>query len=358
MPLSDKNPLQTSPHSARGIQIFDLLRGFVRGTKKHSRSGFTLIELLVVIAIIAILIALLLPAVQQAREAARRTQCKNNLKQLGLALHNYESTHSVFPLISHNSTGFSAQAQILPFIDQGNLQNLIDFANPLMTGSGPNVTLNPDYVGVQDRLIPVLLCPSDSGDPILDDGEFRWAGTNYLVNIGSGTGFNYCASGGSVLPDGIFWRGSNTRLRDITDGTSNTVLMAEGLFGGRDGVSTTVLTDPQRQIKRASGGGSPCTRTAEDLVAAGVSGYNGGRAGSWIRATASHIAVNGFYTPNSRNPDVTFHGDVISASRSAHVGGAQAVLADGSVRFVSENVNLETWRALFTRNGGEVIGDF
>lgn len=358
MPVFQKNSSQNRPRSAHGIQIFDPLREFARSTQKRSRSGFTLIELLVVIAIIAILIALLLPAVQQAREAARRTQCRNNLKQLGLALHNYESTHSVFPLISQNTTGFSAQAQILPFIDQGNLQNLIDFAKPLMTGSGPNVVLNPDYQGIQDRLIPMLLCPSDSGNPMLDDEGVRWAGTNYLVNVGSGTGFNYCTRGDSVLPDGIFWRGSNVRLRDITDGTSNTVLMAEGLFGGRDGVSATVLTDPQRQTKRAGGGGSPCSRTAENLAAATTSGYNGTRAGSWIRTTASHIAVNGFYTPNSRDPDVSFHGDVVSASRSAHVGGTQAVLADGSVRFVSENVNLETWRAFFSRNGGEVISEF
>ncbi len=325
--------------------------------KKLSRFGFTLIELLVVIAIIAVLIALLLPAVQQAREAARRTQCRNNLKQLGLALHNYESTHNVFPLISHNSTGTSAQAQMLPFIDQGNLQNLIDFSKPLMLGSGPNISLNPAFQGIQDRQVPTFLCPSDSGDPMSLDRDVQWAATNYLMNIGSGTGFNYCASG-VVEPDGLFWRGSSSRIRDITDGTSNTVLMAEGVFGGRDGVSSTLLTDPQRQLRQVSGGGAACTRTAENLVSSPTTGYNGGRNGSWIRTTASHTGVNAYYPPNSSSPDTSFHGDVVSASRSAHVGGTQAVLADGSVRFVSQNVNLETWRALFSRNGKETISDF
>ncbi len=324
------------------------------GNRKRWSRGFTLIELLVVIAIIAILIALLLPAVQQAREAARRTQCRNNLKQLGLALHNYASTHSVLPLISYDSTGYSPQAQILPFIDQGNLHNLIDFDEPLMLGSGPSQYLNPVHDGIQDRVLNVLVCPSDSGDPMYSEGSVTWAGTNYLVNVGSGTGLNYCETSD---PDGVFWRGSSTRFRDITDGTSNTILMAEGLFGGRDAVSTTVLTDPQRQIKRYSGG-SPCSNTAEDLAAGAAAGYTGVRAGSWIRTTGYHITVNGYYTPNNSEPDVSHHGNIVSSSRSNHVGGTQILLADGAVRFVSDNINLLIWRALFTRDGGEVIGEF
>ena len=327
------------------------MSAMLRGRRSR---GFTLIELLVVIAIIAILIALLLPAVQQAREAARRTQCRNNLKQLGLALHNYESTHRVLPLISSSSTGFSPQAQILPFIDQGNLHDLIDFSEPLMLGSGPSVSLNPVHAGIQDQRLAVLLCPSDSGDPMYSDDGVWWAGTNYLVSVGSGTGLNYCES---LEPDGLFWRGSNARFRDITDGLSNTILMAEGLFGGRDAVSTTVLTDPQRQIKRVSGGG-PGSRTAEDLTGAAASGYTGVRAGSWIRTTGYHITVNGYYTPNNPLPDVSHHGHIVSSSRSAHAGGTQVVLGDGSVRFASDSISLVTWRALFTRAGGEVVGEF
>ncbi|MHC2068802.1 DUF1559 domain-containing protein [Bremerella sp. T1] len=314
------------------------------------RNAFTLVELLVAIAIIGILIALLLPAVQQAREAARRMQCQNNLKQLGLALHNYHDTHRKFPLISSESTGFSAQAQMLPYLEQGNLHDLIDFREPLMLGSGPSVSLNPVHAGIQDRLLPMLLCPSDSGDPLYNDGTDTWAGTNYMVNVGSGDGLNFCEG---CDPNGLFWRGSDTAFRDITDGTSHTILMAETLFGGRDSVSTTVLTDPQRQTKRVSGG-APGSKTGEDLDAASASGYTGVRAGSWIRTTGYHITINGFYTPNSRSPDVSHHGHIVSSSRSNHPGGTQIVLADGAVNFVPETINLAVWRALFTRGGGEV----
>ena len=314
------------------------------------RPAFTLVELLVVIAIIGILIALLLPAVQQAREAARRIQCQNNLKQLGLAMHNYHDTHRKFPPISSSSTGFSAQAQILPFIEQGNLHDLIDFSEPLMLGSGPSVTLNPVHAGIQDRPLEMFLCPSDSGDPLTYDGSDTWAGTNYMLNVGSGDGLNYCEG---CDPNGLFWRGSDTAFRDITDGTSHTILMAETLFGGRDQVSTTVLTDPQRQIKRVSGG-PPGSKTAQDIHAASASGYTGARAGSWIRTTGYHITINGFYSPNSENPDASHHGYIVTSSRSNHPGGTQIVLADGSVSFVPETIDLATWRALFTRGGGEV----
>jgi len=321
------------------------------------RYGFTLVELLVVIAIIGVVVSLLLPAVQAAREAARRMQCQNQLKQLALAVHNYESVYGMFPYYPPEATGLSPQARLLPFIEQANLNQLIDYSQPLMFGSGPNITLNPAYAAITDMALPVMQCPSESGDPYLIDRDVRWAGGNYLVNIGSGTGLNYCRTA-THQPDGLFWSGARTQFRDITDGTSNTVLMAEGLFGGRDAVSTTVLTDPRRQMMRASGGGGVCTRTAEELTAAEPAGYVGTRAGAWLRATSFHVTINGFYPPNSPHPDTSHHGDVVTSSRSNHPGGALCSLADGSVRFVSDSVNLGTWRALFTRAGGEILADF
>src|SRR5690606_10078976 len=158
--------------------------------------------------------------------------------------------------------------------------------------------------------------------------------------------------------DGLFWSGSKTSFRDITDGTSSTILMAGGLFGGRDAVSTTAPTDARRQMKRASGGGGVCTRTAEDLVAAGAAGYTGTRSGSWIRATSFHVTINAFYPPNSSHPDTSHHGDVITSSRSNHPGGTNCSLADGSVRRVSDSVDLATWRALYTRAGSELVGEY
>jgi prepilin-type N-terminal cleavage/methylation domain-containing protein len=318
------------------------------------RRGFTLIELLVVIAIIAILIALLLPAVQQAREAARRTQCKNNLKQLALAAHNYAETHSSFPLQAGASLyGYSAQAQLLPFHEQGNLHGLIDFSQPLTIGLAWNPQVNPAIAAVAGTRISVLLCPSESGNPMYTDGfGFEWAGGNYLVNGGSGTNLNYC----SGRNDGLFWRGSNTKFRDITDGTSNTVFMAETLFGNRQ-PATTTLVDPQRQMKRVSLG-SPCQPTAEALEATASSNFNGNRAGIWISSTGFHTLIQGYYPPNSRNPDFGNHGEIVSGPRSLHVGGAQLSLCDGSVRFVSENVDLATFRNLFSRNDGQVVGEF
>ena len=324
--------------------------------KMHSRknSGFTLIELLVVIAIIAILIALLLPAVQQAREAARRTQCKNNLKQLALAAHNYADTHNSFPLQAGASLyGYSAQAQLLPFHEQANLHRLISFSQPLTIGLAWNPQVNPANAVVAGTRIPVLMCPSDAGNPMYIDGfGFGWAGGNYLVNGGSGTNLNYCSSAN----DGLFWRGSNTKFRDITDGTSNTAFMAETLFGNRQ-VATTTLVNPQRQMKRVSLG-SPCGPTAEVMETTSSTNYNGNRAGAWISSTGYQTLVQGYYTPNSKNPDFGNHGEIVSGPRSLHAGGAQLSLCDGSVRFVSENVTLPPFRAIFSRNDGQVIGEF
>jgi prepilin-type N-terminal cleavage/methylation domain-containing protein len=316
--------------------------------------GFTLIELLVVIAIIAILIALLLPAVQQAREAARRTQCKNNLKQLGLAAHNYHDVHNSFPLNAANSTyGYSAQAQLLPFHEQANLHSLIDFNQPAKAGPPWASTMNPTIQAVASQALNVLLCPSDAGDPFyIDRNGDTWAGSNYLFNGGSGAGTNYC----SRVNDGLFWRGSRTKFRDITDGTSNTIFSAETLFGLR-GDSTTVLQDAQRQMKRISGG-PPCGPDADAMVGMSASGFDGRRAGAWILNTGYNSLINGYFTPNSDFPDMSHHGEVVSGPRSLHVGGAQAALCDGSVRFISDSVDLTTFRNAFARDDGEVLGEW
>lgn len=313
-----------------------------------------MIELLVVIAIIAILIAVLLPAVQQAREAARRTQCKNNLKQLALAAHNYHDTHSSFPLNASASLyGYSAHAQLLPFFDQANLHNLIDFNQPAQLGLAWMPQMNPAIQPVASQPLAAMMCPSDAGNPFYTDNNGDiWAGGSYLLNGGSGRGTNYCAS----RNDGLFWRGSRTKFRDVTDGTSNTVFMAETLFGNR-GPNTTVMLDHQRQMKRISAGGA-CSMDAELMPPLPATRYEGVRAGAWILSTGFHAIIHGFLTPNSELPDMTHHGEVVSGPRSLHMGGAQISLCDGSVRFVSENVNQEILRNAFARNDGNVIGEW
>ena len=318
-----------------------------------ARGGFTLIELLVVIAIIAILVALLLPAVQQAREAARRSSCKNNLKQLGLAMHNYHDTHNALPLQGSAANSYSVHAQVLPFIEQGNLQNVIDFRIPLMTGPGNAPVLNPPLFEVARQPIDVFLCPSESAQVIFTDTNGHdYAGLNYLLNGGSGVGTNYC----STNNDGLFWRGSKTKFRDITDGLSNTALMAEGLIGLGANNDDNNLINAQRQLRRV--GGTSCQVQAENMLTDPVTSYDGRRATAWIRNNGYTTMVHGYLGPNSNNPDAGNHGEVLSGPRSNHKGGAQLVLADGSVRFVSDSINRVTLQRLFSRADGQVLGEF
>lgn len=336
-----------------------------------SRKGFTLIELLVVIAIIAVLIALLLPAVQQAREAARRVQCKNNLKQIGLALHNYHDAHGMFPPNGATSQySYSPQAQLLPFIEQANLQRLIDFNQPLIIGSGgPGSILNPAIAAAARTVVPVFLCPSDGGEVLYVDTakspNETFAGGNYMGNAGSGTGWNCYLSRPPSQPswngnDGLFWNGSSVRIRHITDGTTNTIAFGEALFGLKNG--STPLVDHRRQTA-GGGGGAPGSKDAETLDAAGAAhppGANHGssRGESWIRGTAQNVMFNGYFPPNAKRPDVSFHGQGLLSARSMHAGGVNVALCDGSVRFAADSIDVGIWRALFTRARGEVISDF
>ncbi|MFO0875808.1 MAG: DUF1559 domain-containing protein [Gemmataceae bacterium] len=305
------------------------------------RRAFTLIELLVVIAIIAILIGLLLPAVQKVREAASRMKCQNNLKQLGLALHSYEGTYQSFPQ-ARNAWPLvhSGLSRLLPFVEQENLQRLCDYSTP------PTSATN---LQASQTRVPLFLCPSDPGNgQVAGQPDF---GTNYVSNNGSGTlGFGLIASG-----DGLFTQ-SPVRHADVMDGTSNTAAFSESILGNGQVPASAAAADPRLVVLEVPGGNDPTPAACD-----GASGtFSGRRGAKWIDGHYGNTLYNHYYTPNPRTWDCGngSHNKGLSTARSYHVGGVNLLLCDGSVRFISNAVQLTPWRALSTRAGGEVPGEF
>ena len=304
---------------------------------RRSRRGFTLIELLVVIAIIAILIALLLPAVQQAREAARRSQCKNNLKQLGLAMHNYHDTHKTFPFayrIGTNKQRTCWFQMILPFIDQAPLYNQY----VAVPDNSTNQYLNRSgFVGVHDVVVPAMMCPSNPGIPGRGQGG--------AVDAFQGN-YGVCYSGTLTVgmesgdTDGMFALNYSTRFRDITDGSSNAVMASEGIV--RPNVSTTRYGE----IGGYWGGcywGS-CGFTTVEPPNTTVADVN--------HSCKSTTMANAPCTNN------TTWGQQYNFARSYHEGGVHALMGDGAVVFISENIDRTTWNRLGSIADGNVIGAF
>ena len=340
-------------------------------TRANRRPGFTLIELLVVIAIIAVLIALLLPAVQQAREAARRIQCRNHLKQIGLAIHNYESTFSVLPpsatisqvgLINQNAS-WSVHGRILPYLEQGNLYNNLD------------LSLAWDNQSVIAGLkIPVYACPSDPNSDNPRDVSPKLASPLYPTTYGFnfGTWLVYNPVNGAI-GDGSFGPNARLGLRDFTDGTSNTLLAGEVRAKQHYG----------RNAAPNGGNAIPGASLAEvnSRIPSGITWCRPNGHTEWPDGRVHHQGFTTTAPPNSQViipyavdqcpagtvVDFTSQQEATSStvatyavitSRSYHTGSVNACLVDGSVRSVSENIDLRVWRSLGTRHGGEVIGEF
>jgi prepilin-type N-terminal cleavage/methylation domain-containing protein/prepilin-type processing-associated H-X9-DG protein len=323
------------------------------------RRAFTLIELLVVIAIIAVLIALLLPAVQQAREAARRSTCKNNLKQYGLALHNYHETHNMFPIGGANwgSPQIGWQVQVLPMMDQGPLFEQLDMDGSVVqcNGSPSNAAFDTCIGGKWARTIqtPYALCPSDSSQ---NEWDGNWAQTNYTGSLGSQRTPSASGACNLFMTAGVHYdaqkgwadHGNTTLARGIS-----------GMFG---------RLGPKITISSVTDGMSNVIQVGEILPAC-----NDHRAGWWHyngmgnAHSSTSVPINTMTTCQDRDPALeTLYPDCTNPNnwnlswgfRSRHPGGAHFLFGDGRVVFLSENIDYETYQRLGGRSDGKPVGQF
>jgi prepilin-type N-terminal cleavage/methylation domain-containing protein/prepilin-type processing-associated H-X9-DG protein len=308
------------------------------------RRAFTLVELLVVIAVVATLVGLLLPAVQQIRAAAARAACQNNLKQIGLALHNHHAALGRLPPGRGTPTPaiFSAHAHLLAYLEQDAVLARLDLGAPPADFFVPPAT---NYDGSKNRpaasaVVRAYLCPADAADGRVPG--VGYGATSYAACTGSG------ANGGSLTgADGVFFIGSAVRVGDIPDGTSNTAAFAERPLGPGAG-----STDPQRVMLELPGAAGPTPVACVPTAGA----WNGERGAKWVVGNYGNTLYNHAEPPDPVGFDclnaTQQKGRV--AARRLHPGGVNFLACDGGVRVVATGIDPTTWQALATRAGGEI----
>lgn len=312
--------------------------------------SFTLIELLVVLATIGVLVAIVLPAVQMAREGARRLSCGNNLRQIGLALHHYHTVYQCFPAGRRGPLPqvFSPQAQILPYLEQETLESRIDYGSAPVTVA---VDGGPTYSGAQNyavatTVVATFQCPSDAAAGRVPGCVY--GATNYAANTGSGT----AAAGSLQGAEGVFFLGSAVRIEEIRDGTSHTAAFSERPLGPGT-LAATPDSELAGYIWELPVGIDPSPGACNSSTS-GV--WNPDRGAKWMLGNYGNTLYNHYYPPNARQCDCMNNPQqkAYMTARSFHPGGVELLFCDGSVRFVPNSVDLAVWRALATRAEGEL----
>ena len=354
------------------------------------KRGFTLVELLVVIAIIGILIGLLLPAVQAARESARRMQCANNLKQYGLAVHNYIGTFNEhFPPManaeSRSASAFSIQARLFRYMEANQIADLIDYSQPVYKSAG--MGSNAILYHLTDALnckAEFLACPSDpqAGSLVQSNLKIYTDPSNSSSTSLKAYPSSYCVCTGSDLArigtvgyldgqstlksNGLFYYGCNNTLSACVDGTSNTLLMAESSIGAGADQSVTGTLEEIRNgnlIRKVIMQNVPTnlfsvsSPSEVQAIQEGVADakWQLDRCGNWLSGVPGYTTFGAFLPPNSSAATCSWMKYGYYASRSYHSGGVNVLTADGSVHFVSDTVDLDVWRGMATIAGGESV---
>ncbi len=339
------------------------------------RRDLTLIELLVVVGIIGVLIGLLLPAVQKVRESAARTKCQNNLKQIGLALHNFESARAVLPpvfsadpkppfvgVVPAYFYSWSVLAELSPYLEQTAIYNRMNTQLPMYTL--PSLTILPENQFAVQQTVPLFLCPSDTGRPVGGGyGVPVFGPVNYAACVGTGSTGGAAPFGSPWDADGLFRAGTPTKLAEVSDGLSGTAAFSESTLG--EGAESATGAMPA-SVQKVYGNVTP-PLDPDKCAAATIWNFQKRRGYLWASGEIRCASYNHYYTPNAPVPDCVtnltapgrqqYTAAGFRAARSNHRGGVNLLLADGAVRFVTDAVKPDVWLAVSTRAGGEAASD-